>query len=114
MSVWLTTDDLTKELQPQAPVVFATGSEGGNRIFVDETQTCQPIEGFGAAFTDTTGYMLNEVATLAARNAAMSNLFTRVGNGIGLGFMRIPMGAPTWHVTIIPTMIIRPEAQIPI
>ena len=93
VSVWLTTDDLTKQLQPQAPVAFATGSEGGNRVFVDETQTCQPIEGFGAAFTDTTGYMLNEVATLAARNAAMSNLFTRVGNGIGLGFMRIPMGA---------------------
>ena len=93
VSVWLTTDDLTKELHPQPPVVFAIGRGGGNRIFVDETQTCQPIEGFGAAFTDTTGYMLNEVATLAARNAAMSNLFTRVGNGIGLGFMRLPMGA---------------------
>jgi len=29
---------------------------------VDESQTYQQIEGFGAAFTDTTGYILNQVA----------------------------------------------------
>ena len=62
-------------------------------MFVDETQTYQPIEGFGASFTDTTGYMLNEVATPSARSTIMSNLFTRVGSGIGLSFVRNPMGA---------------------
>lgn len=93
VGVWLTTDDQTEELQPQAPVTFVTGGGGANPVFVDETQTCQPIEGFGASFTDTAGYELNEVATLAARNTAMSNLFTRVGSGIGLSFVRNPMGA---------------------
>jgi glucosylceramidase len=93
VSVWLTTDDQSAKLQPQPPVGFSTGTGGANPVFVDETQTYQPIEGFGAAFTDTTGYMLNEVATPAARNAAMTNLFTRVGGGIGLSFMRNPMGA---------------------
>ncbi|HUA39326.1 MAG TPA: carbohydrate-binding protein [Candidatus Sulfopaludibacter sp.] len=93
VNVWLTTDDQAAELQPQTPVVFSTGAGGGNPVFVDETQTYQQIEGFGAAFTDTTGYVLNEVATPAARNAAMTNLFTRGGGGIGLSFMRNPMGA---------------------
>jgi len=93
VNVWLTTDDQSVKLQPQAPVAFSSGSGGTNVIFVDETQTFQPIEGFGASFTDTTGYNLNEVATAAQRNQAMTNLFSRSGGGIGLSFMRSPMGA---------------------
>ena len=93
VNVWLTTDDQTVKMQPQAPVTFSAGSGGTNVIMVDETQTYQPIEGFGASFTDTTGYNLNEVATSAQRNLAMTNLFSRIGGGIGLSFMRTPMGA---------------------
>jgi len=93
VNVWLTTDDQTVKMQPQAPVAFSAGSSGTNVIIVDETQTFQPIEGFGASFTDTTGYNLNEVATATQRNQAMTNLFSRIGGGIGLSFMRSPMGA---------------------
>jgi glucosylceramidase len=93
VSVWLTTDDQTKKLQAQAAVSFSPGSGGSNPVVVDETQTCQQVEGFGASFTDTTGYVLNQVATPAARAAAMTNLFTRNGGGIGLSFVRNPMGA---------------------
>ncbi len=93
VNVWLTTDDQTVKMQPQAPVTFATGSGGTNVVDVDETQTYQTIEGFGASFTDTTGYNLNESATPAQRNLAMTNLFSRIGGGIGLSFMRSPMGA---------------------
>ena len=93
VSIWVTSDDQTKELQPQPPAVFTIGSTGTNPIVVDETQTYQTIEGFGASFTDTTGYALNELATPAERDAAMTNLFTRGGGGIGLSFIRNPMGA---------------------
>lgn len=93
VSVWLTTHDQTQTLQPQAPVSFSTGGGGTNPIVVDETQTYQQIEGFGAAFTDTTGYNLNESATVSQRNMAMTNLFTRNGGGIGLSFVRDPMAA---------------------
>src|ERR1039458_8163149 len=65
----------------------------GNCVDLDETQVYQQIEGFGAAFTDTTGYNLNEIAKPLARTNALLNLFTRNGGGIGLSFMRIPMGA---------------------
>jgi O-glycosyl hydrolase len=93
VSVWLTTHDQSKLLQQQASVTFAAGNGGTNCVLVDETQLYQQVEGFGAAFTDTTGYILNQVATPSARTNAMLNLFTRTGGGIGLSFMRIPMGA---------------------
>ena len=93
VSVWLTTDDQVNKLQPVASVAFTTGSGGSNSVFVDETQTYQRVEGFGASFTDSAGYLLNEVATSLARSNAMYSLFTRNGNGIGVSFVRNPMGA---------------------
>jgi glucosylceramidase len=93
VSVWLTTDDQSRLLQQQASVAFSTNIAGANCLLVDETRVYQQIEGFGAAFTDTTGYTLNEEAKPSARTNALLNLFTRNGGGIGLSFMRIPMGA---------------------
>src|SRR5579862_5301490 len=93
VSVWLTTHDQAQLLQPQASVAFSAGTAGTNPIVVDETETYQQIEGFGAAFTDTTGFNLNESATISQRNLAMTNLFTRNGGGIGISFVRDPMAA---------------------
>jgi len=93
VGVWLTTDNLSAELQPQAAVTFNADGGGGNPLMVDETQTYQQIEGFGASFTDSAGYLLNEVATPAARTNALNNLFARNGGGIGVSFVRNPMGA---------------------
>jgi glucosylceramidase len=93
VSVWMTTDDQSQKLQSEAAVAFVATNAGSNPIIVDEGQTFQPVEGFGASFTDTTGYALNELATALTRNQAMTNLFTRDGGGIGLSFVRNPMGA---------------------
>lgn len=93
VSVWLTTDNQRTKLQQQASVTFSIGSGGGNPVFVDETQAYQRIEGFGASFTDSAAYLLNQVATPSARTATMNDLFTRNGGGIGVSFVRNPMGA---------------------
>ena len=93
VGVWLTTDDQSKLLQQQSSVAFSAGSGGTNCVLVDESQTYQQVEGFGAAFTDTTGYVLNQVARASARTNALRSLFSRDTGGIGLSFMRIPMGA---------------------
>src|ERR1035438_1854213 len=90
VSVWLTTDDQSQKMQPQASVTFATtGSGGTNPVIVDETQTYQQIEGFGASFTDTAGYILNEVATPSSSAHARTNLFTRIGGGVALGVVSV-------------------------
>ena len=93
VSIVVTTDDQTMQLTPQPTVSFSTASGGSNVVYLDETQVYQPIEGFGAATTDSAMYLLNEVAQPAQLSQAMNNLFTRQGNGIGLSFLRNPMGA---------------------
>jgi len=93
ISVALTTDDQSRKMEAQAATAFTTSNASGNVIYVDETETYQPIEGFGAAFTDSAAYLLNEVAQPATLGPTMSDLFSRNGNGIGLSFMRTPMAA---------------------
>src|SRR5215471_12881545 len=93
ISTVLTTDDQSWKMQPQSATNFTTATASGNVVYVDEAQTYQPIEGFGAAFTDSAAYLLNEVAPKSALSSTMKDLFTRSGNGIGLSFMRTPMAA---------------------
>jgi glucosylceramidase len=93
VSVWLTTGNQRTKMQPQPSVTFAPGVGGTNPLVVDEAQLYQQVEGFGASFTDSAAYLLNRVATPAGRTAAMNNLFTRNGSGIGVSFVRNPMGA---------------------
>lgn len=94
VSVWLTTGNQRTKLQQQPSVTFAAAApSGSNTVFVDEGQIYQEIEGFGASVTDSSAYLLNRVATPAARASAMTNLFTRGGGGIGVSFLRNPMGA---------------------
>jgi glucosylceramidase len=96
VAVVVTTDDQTRKLAPQGSVSFSAASGGSNVVYVDESEVYQPIEGFGAATTDTAMYNLVEIAKVkqpAQFTQAVSDLFTRQGNGIGLSFLRNPMGA---------------------
>jgi glucosylceramidase len=93
VSIVLTTDDQNHLMESQAGIHFTTAAGGSNLIVVDETQTYQQIEGFGASMTDSAAYLLNQVATPSARTAAMNDLFTRAGSGIGISFLRNPMAA---------------------
>jgi glucosylceramidase len=93
VSVVLSTHDQTQLLAPQTALNFASGAAQTNQVIVDETLQFQTIEGFGAAFTDSATYLLEDVAQPAQLTSILSDLFTTNGNGIGLSFMRDPMGA---------------------
>lgn len=95
VSVFLTTHDKTQLFAAQPSVTFASTASDAttNTVVVDSTQQYQTIDGFGAAFTDSASYLLNEVAQRSQLSGIMSDLFTRSGSGIGLSFMRIPVGA---------------------
>jgi len=96
VSVVLTTNDEANLMAAQPNINFATGSTadaGTNTVVVDPTQTYQSIEGFGAAFTDSAAWLLETVEPPANLPGTLNDLFTRNGDGIGLSFMRIPMGA---------------------
>ncbi len=101
VQVYLTTTNdsggrnVTKGLEQQTPLTFAAGTGGsGQNVTVDENTQYQQFTGAGASFTDTAAYLLNSSGALssATRNSVMSKLFDPV-NGIGLSFVRNPMGA---------------------
>ncbi|MGW7260887.1 ricin-type beta-trefoil lectin domain protein [Streptomyces sp. NPDC054834] len=95
-----TTDDsagrhVTRGLQAQTPFAFQSGSGGGGEnITVDENTRYQTFTGGGASFTDTAAWLMNSSGALSqsTRDATMRKLFSPT-DGIGLSFLRNPMGA---------------------
>jgi len=80
-------------MAPQPPVAFTPGTSSQlPAIFISESQTEQTIEGFGASMTDSAAYLLNEKVPPAALPGVMQSLFSH-SQGIGVSFLRNPMGA---------------------
>lgn len=77
------------ELKPQA-----TDSDSCSvvKISINAEQAYQEIDGFGASFTDSSAYLMNQVLSEAQREEAMQKLF-HPEQGIGLSVIRNPMGA---------------------
>jgi len=94
VSVWLTTDDRKALLQPQPDVTFTGRAlvSPGPALVIDDRATHQVIEGFGASMTDSSAFLLNEVLPASNLPAVMRSLFDRT-QGIGISFLRNPMGA---------------------
>ncbi|MGW8765182.1 ricin-type beta-trefoil lectin domain protein [Streptomyces sp. NPDC055815] len=100
VDVWLTTTSdtggrtVTRGLAPQTPIAFGPAGGSANRtIAVDENTTYQQFEGGGASITDTTAHLLRGGAISAAtRDEVMRKLFSPT-DGIGLSFVRNPIGA---------------------
>ncbi|MFI1539336.1 lectin [Streptomyces anandii] len=101
VTAWLTTTDdsggrhVVRGLEPQVPFAFQSGTGGGGEnITVDENTRYQTFTGGGASFTDTAAWLMNSSGALsqATRDATMRKLFSPT-DGIGLSFLRNPMGA---------------------
>ncbi len=66
-------------------------------INVDDGTRYQTLDGFGAAFTDSSTWLIYNKLTSGQRSALMTNLFSPTA-GIGLSFGRVPMGATDFAV----------------
>lgn len=97
---WLTTSDLSQHLTPQANLSFSASS-GSGTISVDNTQTFQSIVGFGAAMTDTSAWLISNKLSAAAHTNLMNALFSP-SQGIGMSWVRIPMGSSDFSATAQP------------
>ncbi len=94
VQVWLTLPDQSKKLQREPDLQFgASAGQGGAVIPVNDGVVYQRMEGFGAAMTDSSAFLIMNALDEADRQQLMRNLFTREGNGIGLSFLRVPIGA---------------------
>jgi glucosylceramidase len=93
VSVWLTTNDRKALLQPQPAMLFARGASNSlPTLVIDDGAAHQVVEGFGASMTDSSAYLLAEVLPAANLPSVMLSLFDRT-QGIGISFLRNPMGA---------------------
>jgi len=101
VSIWLTTTNdaggrsVTRGLQQQGSVAFAsTSAAAAQTITVNENNAYQSFVGAGASITDTAGYLLGSSNALSAatKSQVMTNLFSPT-SGIGLDFLRNPLGA---------------------
>lgn len=61
-------------------------------VTIDEMQTYQEIDGFGASFTDSSAYLIHQILDKEQRMELMEKLF-HAEMGIGLSVLRNPMGA---------------------
>ncbi|MFI6929653.1 glycoside hydrolase family 30 beta sandwich domain-containing protein [Streptomyces sp. NPDC050287] len=100
--VWLTDLSTDTRLAKQAPVTWKAGpapaGSSGSAITVDTRRAYQPMAGFGASFTDSSAWLVGTKLGNAQRNALMRDLFSR-RDGIGLSFLRQPMGASDFSVS---------------
>lgn len=118
--VLTTTDDsggrhVTRGLQAQTPASFGAGNGGsGTNITVDENTRYQTFTGGGASFTDTAAWLMKGSGALsqATRDETMKKLFSPT-EGIGLSFVRNPMGGSTWRGSVTRTTTCRPGRPTP-
>ncbi len=85
---------VTRGLQQQNPIAFAaTSGSATHTVTVNDAARYQQFEGAGASITDTTAYLLRGGPISAAtRDEVMRRLFSPT-DGIGLSFVRNPIGA---------------------
>jgi O-glycosyl hydrolase len=98
VQVWLTDIGTNQWVSSQKAVSFQTQqSTNPLTIKVDDSVRYQQITGFGAALTDSSAYLINQLPT-SSRNTLMQKLFDPSA-GIGLSTVRSPMGATDFTAT---------------
>lgn len=94
VQVWLTLGDESRKLQQESELSWQGGTgDSEAAIAVDGTKRYQRMEGFGAAMTDSSAWLIMNSLDENQRQQLMRDLFTREGSGIGLSYLRLPMGA---------------------
>ena len=102
VSVIQTSADLTQGLVSLPGLQFAPGAPplGVPVVRVNDTVRYQLFTGVGAALTDSSAWLIWDELPPPARSALLRALFGR--SGIGLNFLRVPIGASDYTATGIP------------
>jgi glucosylceramidase len=100
VGVWVTSPDLREALSPMPVVSFGPVIPGVPTIEVSDAIRYQEIIGFGSAMTDSSAWLLYDELPSATRAAAMGALFGP--SGIGLNYVRVPIGASDFTATGVP------------
>lgn len=90
---WITTADRSRLLSKEPEIPIYSGYDSSSTVLtVDASTKYQSMIGFGGAMTDASAYLIETKLAAPQRDSLMQELFGRV-SGIGLSYVRIPMGA---------------------
>jgi len=90
--------NVDKQFNTQPSQSFKSGtSPQGNIITVDDSQTFQKLDGFGASFTDSTAYLMKNLPE-KERWDVLRKLFDP-HNGIGISYIRLPISVTDFSLT---------------
>lgn len=90
---WATSADATRRLQPLPPLRLepAGAAAEAEAIVIDPAAPQQEIVGYGAAMTDASAELFEQVLRPAERDRLFADLFG--ADGLALNFVRVPIGA---------------------
>jgi glucosylceramidase len=96
--IWTTAGDKSRLLSKGTDVVLTELKDVTNAtITIDTTQLLQEIEGFGAALTGSSAYVIHEMSS-GDRSALLQDLFDPE-TGIGINYLRMTMGASDFSLS---------------
>jgi glucosylceramidase len=96
---WLTTGDKSALLSRQnVNLTFGDASAQGQTIEVDDQQQFQSIDGFGYTLTGGSATLINSLPE-KEKDDLLQELFSNQGNGIGVNYLRISIGASDLSAT---------------
>jgi glucosylceramidase len=91
--LWLTTPDRAAVVALQSTSLHFSSKVGGQPVLtVDDAQHFQTMDGFGFALTGGSAQLLMRM-NAARRVALLKELFTTAGDGIGVSYLRVSIGA---------------------
>jgi|GEM_PF-400922 glucosylceramidase len=89
VQVWLTEGVGLQKLEPQTDRYFGDNCNSVNVVEVNDGDIYQGIDGFGAALTHSSAYLINNSPN---RDLIIEKLFSKT-DGIGISYIRLAMGA---------------------
>lgn len=97
VTVHQTNKTATQKLTPLSNKTFGNTSNGGRIITIDGNTEYQTMDGFGAAMTGSSAYLMNQEMNSTQRNSLMNSLFT--SGGINLSFVRHSIGSSDFSLS---------------
>lgn len=96
--VWVTSADGGQRLAGQPPIRFGSAPPKGHVVRVYESKQYQPVEGFGASFTESSAWLMQHRMNADQRRELLRDLFDPE-DGLNLSVTRLPMGASDFSLT---------------
>ncbi len=97
-AVWLTKGDKSKLLSSEPEIPITKTGSGYPLINIDTAIQYQTMDGFGAALTGSSAYLIDEVLDANDRAYLLTNLFDP-DEGIGISYLRLTIGASDFSLS---------------